>query len=319
MRRIGFLLFEGFPMSCLTSVIEPLRAANEISGQEAFRWQLFSETGEKVMSSAGLTFEPQGVFDRNMKLDTLILLSTPSSTFGNTQTAAHLRWAARHGAVLGAISGGVFPLTRSGAVSGETLSVHWCYETAYAAEFPDAAQSNRVIEVSPHCVSASGAAAAFDLALSFIGDELDAEIATEAACWFQHPLLRQSSVRQAVPAAGTKGVNASLPPLVGRAVEVFSHNMTHTIRVGDVAAQLRTSPRHLERSFKKATGLSPSRYFRHMRMKAARQIVMYSNNHLTSIAASVGYASTTAFKKHYEATFGLSPMEDRERIMLYRL
>ena len=28
--RLGFLMFPGFPMACLTSAIEPLRAANEI-------------------------------------------------------------------------------------------------------------------------------------------------------------------------------------------------------------------------------------------------------------------------------------------------
>ena len=30
--RLGFLMFPGFPMACLTSAIEPLRAANEIVG-----------------------------------------------------------------------------------------------------------------------------------------------------------------------------------------------------------------------------------------------------------------------------------------------
>ena len=34
--RLGFLLFPGFPMACLTSAIEPLRAANEITGRRAF-------------------------------------------------------------------------------------------------------------------------------------------------------------------------------------------------------------------------------------------------------------------------------------------
>ncbi|MCX8953518.1 GlxA family transcriptional regulator, partial [Ruegeria sp. NA] len=55
--EIGFLLFDGFPMACLTSVIEPLRAANEIAGQEAFRWSLVAENGGKVSSSAHVRFE----------------------------------------------------------------------------------------------------------------------------------------------------------------------------------------------------------------------------------------------------------------------
>lgn len=43
--QIGFLIFPGFPMACLTSMIEPLRAANEIAGKTAFGWTLVSEDG----------------------------------------------------------------------------------------------------------------------------------------------------------------------------------------------------------------------------------------------------------------------------------
>ena len=42
-RTLGFLLFPGFPMACLTSAIEPLRAANEISGRAVFGWKLIAE------------------------------------------------------------------------------------------------------------------------------------------------------------------------------------------------------------------------------------------------------------------------------------
>ena len=42
--RLGFLMFPGFPMACLTSAIEPLRAANEITGRREFVWRLLSET-----------------------------------------------------------------------------------------------------------------------------------------------------------------------------------------------------------------------------------------------------------------------------------
>ena len=41
--RLGFLMFPGFPMACLTSAIEPLRAANEITGRQEFVWKLVAE------------------------------------------------------------------------------------------------------------------------------------------------------------------------------------------------------------------------------------------------------------------------------------
>lgn len=46
--HIAFLLFDGFPLACLTSLIEPLRVANEISDETVFSWTLSSESGQSV-------------------------------------------------------------------------------------------------------------------------------------------------------------------------------------------------------------------------------------------------------------------------------
>lgn len=317
--KVGFLIFPGFPMSCLTSVIEPLRAANEISGRKTFAWELVSEGQPQIISSAGIAFETRNGLSERDAFDYLLLLSAPTSTFHDASTPARIRHAARHGTVLGAISGGVFPLVRSGAVTDVPLSVHWCYEAAFQAEFPEIEGSGKVIEIAPNCVTASGAAAAFDLALSLVETALGAEIATEVACWFQHPMMRKAGVQQVVPVQGASQQDKGTPPLVSRAIELFTAHMADPISVAGVAEALDITPRHLERSFKKATGLNPTSYFRKMRMKAARQIVMYSSDRVPDIAAAVGYANVKNFTRHYQEEYGLPPKEDRRRINLYRV
>jgi transcriptional regulator GlxA family with amidase domain len=316
--RIGFLLFPGFPMACLTSVIEPLRAANEISGRATFEWRLLAEAEHKVTSSAGIAFEADLRLSEAGELDTLLLLSAPASGFAAPRSAAHLRALDRHGTTLGAISGGVFPLVRSGVVRDETLSVHWCYETAFAAEFPDIRRSDEVIEISARRITASGAAAAFEVALRLIDRALGAGVADEVACWFQHPMMRKPGVRQTLPMRRTDDAEATLSPLVARAIRVFAENLSEPATVAEIAERLGITPRHLERSFKQATGQNPTAYFRHLRMQAARQIVMYTNDGVADVAAAVGYANTRPFVKQYRAAFGLTPQEDRKRINLYR-
>ncbi|MEX0320173.1 MAG: GlxA family transcriptional regulator [Ruegeria sp.] len=317
--QIGFLIFPGFPMACLTSVIEPLRAANEISDQGVFGWTLISESGPRVTSSAGVVFKADATLADDCALDYLLLLSAPSIRFADDKTPALLRRIARHGVIPGAISGGVFPLVRSGVANRAPLSVHWCYAAAFASEFPDVPFSDRTIEIDPRCVTASGAAAAFDLALHLIDAKLGHAIATEVACWFQHPMMRKEGVHQIVPAPGTDGASTDLPPLVARAIELFTRDLAEPVPMADIADALGITPRHLERSFKRATGQNPTGYFRHLRMKAARQIVMYSDDRMGDVAAAVGYSSVQAFAKHYRNTFGLSPQEDRKRINLYRV
>ena len=319
-QSINFLIFDGFPMACLTSMIEPLRAANEISGQVAFSWTLLAETMAKVRSSAGVSFEPDMALSQTNGPDHLFLLSPPMAQFSNPKAGyGALRTLGRHGTILGGISGGVFPLVRSGVMAGQMVSVHWCYEAAFRSEFPEVKASDQVIEVSQRRYTASGAAAAFDLSLRLIETRLGANVATEVACWFQHPLMRGEGVRQSIPTYRQSSTDATLPAVVAKAVAVFAANLTEPISVADVADEVGVSARQIERSFKKATGQSPSHYYRSMRMKAARQLVMYSKDSMAQIALQVGYGSTTPMVQHYKDAFGLRPQEDRRRVNLYRV
>ena len=306
-------------MSCLTSVIEPLRAANEISGTDAFQWQLISEDIGPVPSSAGIPFEPQSALAHCKSTDYLLLLYAPSVQVADSSTPAHLRRLERHGCTLGAISGGVFPLVRSGVANSERLSVHWCYEAAFANEFPEAKRSDKVIEISSKFVSASGAAAAFDLALVLIDEALGANIATEVACWFQHPMMRTLGVKQSVPVHQTPQIEESLPPIVARALEIFAEDLSEPKSIATIAETLGISARHLERSFKQALGRNPTSYFRWVRMQAGRQIVLYTNDSVADTAAAVGYTSSRHFIRQYRDEYGLSPQEDRKRINLFRV
>ena len=46
-----------------------------------------------------------------------------------------------------------------------SYSVHWCYAAAFSSQFPNNISSEQVIETDKNIITASGAAAAFDLAL----------------------------------------------------------------------------------------------------------------------------------------------------------
>lgn len=318
--EIGFLLFDGFPMACLTSVIEPLRAANEIAGQEAFCWSLVSEHRQKVQSSAGVRFEAERSLADCKAIDILFLLSSPTSGFGSPTVAnGALRSLGRHGTILGGISGGVFPLVRSGVMGGQPVSVHWCYEAAFLAEFPEINSRSEVIVKTATRYTAAGAAAGFDLALHLIEDRLGGDVAHEVACWFQHPMMRGAGVRQQVPTATAPVTGDSLPPLVSRCVDLFAGHMSEPISIAEAAQQIGVTPRQVERAFKQATGQSPSHYYRAMRMKAARQMVVYTKDPIADIAAAIGYGSVAPLVTHYRSAFGLSPSEDRRRINRFRV
>lgn len=317
--KFGFLLLPGFPMSCLTSAIEPLRVANEIADRPVFDWCLLSEDGAPVRSSARVGFDADSALADATGLDNLIVLSAPDSIFLNRSASyGRIRHLARHGTAIGAISGGVFPLARSGLLHGFTASVHWCYKAAFRAEFPEIEPSDDVIVLDRGRHTASGAAAAFDLMLHLIGERLGADVATEVACWFQHPIIRSTGVQQRVPTLHADSTVDCVPAPVRRAIGLLNEHIEDTITIAEVAKHMNLSQRQLERLFKNATGQSPSVYYRTLRMNAARQLVRFSTRPISEIAIEVGCTTASQLSKNYRTIFGLSPFEDRRNSVAFR-
>jgi AraC family transcriptional regulator, glycine betaine-responsive activator len=310
--RLGFLMFPGFPMACLTSAIEPLRAANEIVGRKVFTWQLVAETLTPVRSSADVRFEPDVTLAECEDLHQLYIISPPSGRFVDARRgSARLRWLDRTGVVLGAFSGGIFPLSRAGLMEGRGCSVHWCYEAAFKAEFPKVQASESVILRDHRRITASGAGTVFDLMLRLIEEKLGRQCMTEVACWFQHPFMRDEAASQKVPVPLGNSTADRLSPLIREALRLFESHIEDPLRIPDVAAAVDMSGRHFERLFKRETGQSPLRFYRNMRLAKARQRVLYSEDSLRDIASSVGYLKSTPMARDYKALFGVSPKDER--------
>lgn len=314
--KIGFLIFDGFPMSCLTSLIEPLRAANEISKTQTFSWELISENGLKVQASADIEFKCNQSIALAEDIDALILLSSPNSQFLLEKTPSLLRHLERHGVLIGAISGGVFPLARAKVGYRTPYSVHWCYAEAFKTEFPNFTISDHIIEKHGRIVTASGAAASFDLALTLITENLSSSIAQEVACWFQHPIMRGGGAHQVLPRITTAEENIEFPYLVQRAISIVSSALDNPPSIDEISEELKISPRQLQRLFRQATGQSPKRYFLLLRMRAARQLVLYSSSKISDISELFGFINAFKFRRAYLEVFNLSPEAERAQLNL---
>lgn len=317
--HISFLIFDGFPMACLTSMIEPLRVANEVSGSNTFSWQLISENGAPVTASAAITFDVAAPVSALTETDYLVFLAPPKAHFQNEQSLGALRHLSRHGCVFCAVSGGVFPLARTKLVSAVQLSVHWCYRATFEKEFPDYLASDQIIEVTQSFITASGAAGGFEVVLNFIEEQLGSHVSTEVACWFQHPMMRKSGIRQITPVPDESFTRESLPAAVSDAIALMQSHINDPLVIEDIADAVGLTSRHLERLFKSSTGHSPFAFYRTLRMKAARQLVLYTNEKISIIAEELGYSQLRVFRRHYQASFTTSPEDDRRQINLYRV
>jgi AraC family transcriptional regulator len=78
-----------------------------------------------------------------------------------------------------------------------------------------------------------------------------------------------------------------------------------------LAQEANMSEFHFSRAFKRTTGLTPSRYFIHLRLKKARRLLRETNRSIIEIGLDVGYTSPSHFAQIFRREVGISPSEYR--------
>ncbi|MDQ0775788.1 AraC-like DNA-binding protein [Streptomyces aurantiacus] len=81
-----------------------------------------------------------------------------------------------------------------------------------------------------------------------------------------------------------------------------------------IAAAAHMSPASLHRHFKAATGMSPLRFQKHLRLQEARRLLLAGDTTAALVAERVGYVSATQFNREYRRAYGLPPGQDAARL-----
>ena len=124
-------------------------------------------------------------------------------------------------------------------------------------------------------------------------------------------LFKRESPEQ-TPSSGTR-----LPSWrANRAKEVMLKSLGEKLSVEEVAAEVGLSPSHFLRAFKATTGQSPHQWLGARRIEQAKQLLRETDNSLTDIAASLGYASASHFSAAFRAATGSSPRDWRAAFRL---
>lgn len=93
--------------------------------------------------------------------------------------------------------------------------------------------------------------------------------------------------------------------------QFLSANLDRNLQVADLAARVGLSEFHFSRLFKKATGLSPSRYLVRLRMSEARRLLRETNQSILDICLEVGYSSPSHFNQVFRRESGVTPGDYR--------
>ncbi|MEV0219318.1 AraC family transcriptional regulator [Streptomyces sp. NPDC050704] len=86
------------------------------------------------------------------------------------------------------------------------------------------------------------------------------------------------------------------------------------LRIEELAAAAHMSTATLHRHFKTATGMSPLRFQKHLRLQEARRRLVAGDTTAALVAEEIGYVSATQFNREYRRAYGLPPGQDAARL-----
>ncbi|MBV9565354.1 MAG: GlxA family transcriptional regulator [Bradyrhizobium sp.] len=311
-RRIGFLLIPGFALMSYASALEPLRAANVLTGRSLYRWRHIAIGGSEIAASNGVRIQADaGIADAG-RLDALIVCAggNPQS-FDHEPTFAFLRKAARHGVRLGGVSAGPYLLAKAGLLDGYRCTVHWEHIPAFTETFPFLRLSHSLFEIDRDRFTCAGGIAALDMMHALIRIDHGAAVAAAVSDWFLQTEVRRGEVAQRLSPTERFGVHH--PKLVETLLRMEKHVET-PLPPAALAARAGVSLRQLERLFASQLATTIQRRYMQMRLERARLLLRQTTMSAGEIALATGFAAPMHFSRCYSREFGIAPSRERRQV-----
>ena len=102
-------------------------------------------------------------------------------------------------------------------------------------------------------------------------------------------------------------------PAIQKALDFIEHNMSHPIKLADIALAANCSAATLNRLFNQYLEISPGAWLADLRMKFATQLLEKGGMRIKEIAAVVGFKDPLNFSTAFRKKHGYSPNQYRAK------
>lgn len=309
-QSVGFLLIPGFALMSYAGAVEPLRAANQLSGKTLYKWWNAAPADKPALASNGAAVVPDFKFGADVgALDMMLVCAGGNpAAFNDRRTFAWLKKLAARGVTLGGISGGPFILAKAGLLSGRRCTVHWEHLPALQEAFPDVQLTRALFEFDGDRVTCSGGVAGLDMMVALITRDHGYELAAAVSDWLLHTHVREGAVPQRMDLRFRLGVGDAKLLKALKVMEAHIETPLARERLADLAG---VSLRQLERSFESELGRGVHEHYLALRLGRSRQLLRETSLSILEVALATGFASASQFSRAFRRSFGSTPREAR--------
>lgn len=306
------LVLPGFSQLCLSSLVEPLRHANSLSGRRLFSWRLASLDGKSVECASGISVGVSGaIHDQAFDPGSVLMLCAGDGVEGQDLPAlrAFLRRSARTGIHIYALDTAAWLLADASLLDDARCTIHWGRMAALSETFSDIDVDDALFVRDGRFTTCAGGFATFDLAAELIHDHGGAQLARDVCQYLIADRWRDGASCQSVP-PGLRfgGAGKRLLPVI----HLMERNLEDLLPLEDISARVSLSRRQMERLFERHLSTTPWQHYLALRLAKARQLIEHTDMAIMDVAVACGFVSSSHFSKTFRDHYNALPSELRE-------
>lgn len=309
-RQIGFFIPDTFAMLPFISALEPLRAANRISGEAFYSWKLLGTGADVAFANNAMSFPLDGSILDAGKLDRLIVCGPHEPhLYDDTKALRALRQWAHRGTQIGSLDTGSHLLAMAELIKQRRCTIHWEKLPGFREAFPGVAVTSELFEIDDQLFTCAGGTAALDMMLALIAQDHGKALANQVAELFISPGDRRPTDPQRHSIVERSGIYH--PGLV-TCIELMESNVEQPLGTSELADMVNVSKRQLERLFRSYLQTTPTLYYQQLRLQAGYQLLRQTTMSVLEIASATGFSSSDYFSRRFRSQFGISPTAARK-------
>ncbi|MEM7243220.1 MAG: helix-turn-helix domain-containing protein [Pseudomonadota bacterium] len=308
--NFDIIIEDGYVTTEFAGIVDVLRLANRIAGSDVFAFRFCSVAGGEVTSSAGARIDTAKMPDRP-RAEFVVFAGNSNLNYSSKDISRAIRVYQVARAKILLLSEVAAMYITENADRAANLTTHWENRTLLEEKRGIFDVGSNLAADNDQIVTCAGLLATYDVMLSLISPHMSKAKLLTIASILLLERVRTFDTRQPV----TNQVDEdATDPMVSRAIRLMQANLEEPISTKDLAEELNTTTRSLERKFKSELKKSPGSFYRELRLIRAHNLIKNTNMSLAEIAAACGFG--TGFARAFKDYYGKTPSHVKNESIL---
>jgi len=310
---VGFVLARRFTLCAFANSVDVLRLAADEGDRSRpilCEWSVLSDTMDPVPSSCGVTVQPGDRLGDPTRFDYIVVVGGLLEEIPNVSPAytRFLRDAAEAGVPLVGLCTGAFVLHRAGLMQGYRACVSWFCHADFLEQFDGLEPvSDQIFVIDGDRLTCAGGASSAHLAAYLV----DKHVGRAQASKSLHIMIIDNALQSDKPQPGIPLELKTEDPLVKRTLLLMQQRIDAPLSVAELARQVGTGKRQLERHFRSALDRSPQAAFLDIRLAFARHLLDATEKSISTIAVECGFCDSSHLSRMFRHRYECTPSEMR--------